>query len=75
MNMQNARGLVVENPASSKEITRAYFDSLLLEERLMDSAIPNTEMELYVFGCHFRLRFLSWLIKTSTAKRISACPL
>ncbi len=35
------------NPASSKEITRAYFDSLLVEERLMDSAVPNTEMELY----------------------------
>lgn len=35
------------NPASSKEITRAYFDSLLLEERLMDSVVPNTEFELY----------------------------
>ncbi len=35
------------NPASSKEITRDYFDSLLLEMRLMDSDIPNTEFELY----------------------------
>ena len=35
------------NPASSKEITRAYFDSLLLEMRLMDSEVPNTEFELY----------------------------
>lgn len=35
------------NPASSKDITRAYFDSLLLEERLMDSVVPNTEWELY----------------------------
>lgn len=35
------------NPASSKEVTRAYFDSLLLEERLMDSVVPNTEFELY----------------------------
>ena len=35
------------NPASSKEITRAYFDSLLLEMRLMDSDVPNTEFELY----------------------------
>lgn len=35
------------NPASSKEITRAYFDSLLLEMRLMDSVVPSTELELY----------------------------
>lgn len=35
------------NPASSKDITRAYFDSLLLEERLMDSVVPHTELELY----------------------------
>ncbi len=35
------------NPASSKEITRDYFDSLLLEMRLMDSGVPNTEFELY----------------------------
>lgn len=36
-----------ENAASSKEITRAYFDSLLLEMRLMDSAVPDTGLELY----------------------------
>ena len=35
------------NPASSKEITRAYFDSLLVEERLMDSVVPVTDLELY----------------------------
>ena len=35
------------NPASSKEITRAYFDSLLLEMRLMDSGVPDTGFELY----------------------------
>ena len=35
------------NPASSKEITRDYFDSLLLEMRLMDSVVPSTEFELY----------------------------
>ncbi len=37
----------INNPPSSKEITRAYFDSLLLEMRLMDSVVPNTEFELY----------------------------
>ena len=37
----------VMNPASSKEVTRAYFDSLLVEERLMDSAVPITDFELY----------------------------
>lgn len=53
---ENGKGKLMEqrekmcrltNPASSKEITRAYFDSLLLEMRLMDSDIPNTEFELY----------------------------
>ncbi len=33
-----------ENPASTKEITREYFDSLLLEMRLMDSCVPKTEL-------------------------------
>lgn len=37
----------IQNPASSKEITRAYFDSLLLEQRLMDSGVPETELVLY----------------------------
>ncbi|MBQ7774416.1 MAG: alpha-hydroxy-acid oxidizing protein [Lachnospiraceae bacterium] len=35
------------NPASSKEITRDYFDSLLVEMRLMDSVVPNAELTLY----------------------------
>lgn len=38
---------IVNNPASSKEITRAYFDSLLLEMRLMDSGVPQTAFQLY----------------------------
>lgn len=42
----------VKNPSSSKEITRAYFDSLLVEERLMDSGVPDVELELY--GKKFR---------------------
>lgn len=37
----------ITNPASSKEITRAYFDSLLIEWRLMDSVEPKTELTLY----------------------------
>ncbi len=36
-----------ENAGSSKDITRAYFDSLLLEMRLMDSGVPDTALELY----------------------------
>lgn len=45
--MQKTNGMGGANPASSKEITRAYFDSLLLEERLMDSVVPSTEFKLY----------------------------
>lgn len=45
--MQKINGIGVANPASSKEVTRAYFDSLLLEERLMDSVVPSTEFKLY----------------------------
>lgn len=45
--MSNETQMRITNPASSKEITRAYFDSLLLEMRLMDSDVPNTEFELY----------------------------
>lgn len=41
------RKVLAMNPASSKEITRAYFDSLLVEERLMDSGVPVTDFELY----------------------------
>lgn len=32
---------------TTKEMTREYFDSLMLEMRLMDSGVPSTEMELY----------------------------
>lgn len=39
--------IIEKNPASSREITRAYFDSLLLEQRLMDSAVPDTSFTLY----------------------------
>jgi len=45
--MQKTNRIGVANPASSKEVTRAYFDSLLLEERLMDSVVPSTEFKLY----------------------------
>ena len=31
----------------AKEKTREYFDSLWLEQRLMDSGVPDTSMELY----------------------------
>lgn len=41
----------ITNPASAKETTRAYFDSLQLEMRLMDSCVPDTGLELY--GKHF----------------------
>lgn len=37
----------IKDPSSSKEITRAYFDSLLLEMRLMDAKVPVTDFELY----------------------------
>lgn len=36
-----------ENSANAKELTRHYFDSLWLEERLMDSCVPETVFELY----------------------------
>lgn len=35
----------------AKEKTREYFDSLWLEQRLMDGGVPDTTMELY--GKHF----------------------
>ncbi len=37
----------IKEPSSSKEITRAYFDILLLEMRLMDAKVPVTDFELY----------------------------
>ncbi len=32
---------------NTKELTRAYFDSLFVEQRLMDSKVPDTTFELY----------------------------
>ena len=37
----------IENMSDSNEITREYFDSLLLEMRLIDSELPSTELELF----------------------------
>lgn len=37
---------------TTKELTREYFDSLVLEMRLMDSAVPDTSFEL--FGKSFK---------------------
>ncbi len=34
-------------PMNAKEMTRQYFDSLWLEQRLMDSVVPETEFWLY----------------------------
>ena len=34
-------------PGDSNRITREYFDSLLLEMRLVDAVLPNTGLELY----------------------------
>ncbi len=35
------------NPADANQITREYFDSLLIEMRHIDSVIPSTALELY----------------------------
>jgi 4-hydroxymandelate oxidase len=35
------------NPADSNQITREYFDSLLIEMRHIDAVIPSTTFELY----------------------------
>lgn len=32
---------------NAKEMTRAYFDSMFLEMRLLGSSVPNTEFEIY----------------------------
>lgn len=43
-------GNVIQNnikPGDSKAITRAYFDSLLVETRYIDAQLPSTEFELY----------------------------
>lgn len=34
-----------EYPTNAKELTRQYFDSLWLEQRLMDSGVPETGMK------------------------------
>ena len=36
-----------DNPTNAKEMTRRYYDSLWLEQRLMDSVVPETEFCLY----------------------------
>ncbi|MDF2487364.1 MAG: alpha-hydroxyacid dehydrogenase, FMN-dependent L-lactate dehydrogenase [Herbinix sp.] len=35
------------NPADANQITREYFDSLLIEMRHIDSVLPSTTLELY----------------------------
>ena len=35
------------NTTNAKEMTRQYFDSLWLEQRLMDSCVPETDFWLY----------------------------
>ena len=39
------------NPGNSDQITRDYFDSMLLETRYMDAELPTTDFTLY--GAHF----------------------
>lgn len=36
-----------KNPANANNITRDYLDSILIEERLIDSVVPSLEMELF----------------------------
>lgn len=38
---------MADQAKSTKEVTREYFDSMMLEMRLIDSAVPDTELELY----------------------------
>ncbi|CDD47016.1 alpha-hydroxyacid dehydrogenase FMN-dependent L-lactate dehydrogenase [Firmicutes bacterium CAG:534] len=37
----------MSSKSDSSQITRDYFDSILLETRYWDSDLPSTEMELY----------------------------
>ena len=37
---------MADRAKSTKEITREYFDSMILEMRLIDSVVPDTELEL-----------------------------
>ena len=46
MDMQQ-RNFYGEKPADSNQITRDYFDSLLLETRYIDAKLPTTEIKLY----------------------------
>lgn len=41
----------MKNPADSNEITRAYFDSMLIKTRYIDSDLPD--MGVDIFGKHF----------------------
>ena len=36
-----------QHPESAKELTREYFDNLFLEERLMDTCVPDTAYTLF----------------------------
>lgn len=38
---------MADRAKSTKEITREYFESMILEMRLIDSVVPDTELELY----------------------------
>ena len=51
------------NAGDSSQITRDYFDSLLVELRHIDGALPSTEMELYgeIFSTPVMLAALSHL--------------
>ena len=51
------------NAWDSNEITREYFDSLLLEMRHIDTVIPSTKLELYqeVFDTPIMMAALSHL--------------
>ena len=57
----------MEYSANSDKITRDYFDSLLLETRYLDSAIPSTKMELFgeVFDTPIMTAALSHLHNTA----------
>lgn len=51
------------NPWDSNQITREYFDSLLVEMRHIDAVIPSTELELYgeIFDTPIMMAALSHL--------------
>ncbi|MDR3120412.1 MAG: alpha-hydroxy-acid oxidizing protein [Clostridiales bacterium] len=56
----------IGNPGDSGQITRAYFDSLLLESRHIDSALPSIEFKLFgeTFATPVMTAALSHLNKT-----------